>query len=494
MPKINQVDFSVRIGDGEFGQLIIEAVRVFQGNNLTPDTAQLLLDEPPTKTAVLEGKSEDVTDIGRHWAFVFTRPWISWFYSVYRALKLLLSLIRPSETCGPVVLFTAWSVREIDADWYAEIPNDAPLLFDHTTFTPDLVGFSRFGRAIGQTVITDGGADYVPGSAAVEVSGDGAGAEGEPIISGGAVTGIQWRKRGWYNGAPVINITGSATPAAVSVSMYPFAPGQYVLINDENANGLLYAYEIIRIVSIDYSTGVWTIERGQLGTEALDHVLRPDGGQIKLYLLIPGKFQKIMGPEPPPQNWKFLWDNMAVCVVQAQILSDGAPVTTQSQFPTFATVPARPGRRSMGGAAYINLRIDGDYEATNVSNKADAVQSFETLRHVHAKCDECTSDTVVHICWIDPQDAFSVWVVATVTIAAGATSSGLSEGAQMPSFEHIWPPNMLSQGAALVDGVLQPGQTFSPDPDNSRLWSQDGYFQAVVQEGTGRNLRVVVQT
>jgi hypothetical protein len=237
-------------------------------------------------------------------------------------------------------------------------------------------------------------------------------------------------------------------------------------------------------VSINYTTGVWTIERGLLGTEAVDHGTSLEGTNLRCYLLIPGKFSWIMGPEPPPQDKKFLWDNMCVAVVQAQIIGQ-APIT-MNLLPSFATQPPRPGVRSMGGAAYINLRAFGVVGVDSNTDKADAAQCWETIRYVYAKTDDDGEDPEVIVCWINGTD---VRLVGIVTANTGESTVGV----QMPLGSR-WPPNMLSACLGALDGLNNLVSTMTFDDSDKAQFSMDGYFRAVVRSGTGTNLRVVVQT
>lgn len=491
------LQFYVRIGDGEYGQLIIEAIRAvpFPPGRTLVAGGKLL--PPPTQNVLLGSSSQaadgDLAERGKN---VMAAPWVVWVDSVYRFLKNLGFSGGP--TIGPTIQVTAWSIREIDVEWYGEIPISAPLLHDQASFTPDQVGYSRFGRGLTLPIVDTGGSGYTQETTTIEIDGVGAGGELIPVITGGALTDIRIKKRGWYEFVPAIRVNGIGTLATAHISLQPWVEGQYFLINDETVREVdgefFYSYEICRITNID---GAFTIERGLLGTEALDHLMMPDGSAIKFYLLVPGKFSWILGPEPPPQGKKFLWDNMCVCRVEAQIALEGQPVAHVDLIPTATTVPARPGRRSMGGAAYINLRVDGDYVAGDNSNKADAAQSWETLRYVQLKADVVLTDTTVYVCWVEPL-GIDVYLVGSLIILAGETSSGDSFGAQMPGVPGdttiVWPPNMLkkcSGGLNIITGDLNPSMGFT----NVRAqFKQDGYFRFVVNEGTGTNLRAVVQT
>jgi hypothetical protein len=493
MSAAAQLSFSFRV-DEDFAAVCVEGIAVLT----SPDANSLsgLLARPPTQNVMLgSGDQSAAGALPERGKNVASQPWNKWFVSVKQAFDKLSAAL--SNANGGLIVITAWSVRETDTAWYGLFTIDDV----STTVTPTLTGSSRFGQSLQAIAVTAGGDyDSAPNVVITDPAYKGGGASATAIMNGRVVQSIQISKYGGgFPSAPTISFTGGGGSggATATATLYPFAPGQYFIVDDAVSTGGLWTYEICQIVSIDYGSGAWTITRGMFGTTPAGHTA------MLFYLLVPGRFQKVLLDEVAPQCWKFLWPNMVVAIVQAQVLG-GAP----TQLTTFAADDgqgARPGLRTMSGAAYISLGIDGSITDGQNTNLADAGQSWETIRTQIAKVGTppVTNPFVMLLCWIAPNGT-DVGLLGTITIAATDSDSYDPVGdpprnRQMPYLysanDPIWPPVRLTRCNSAIDaltGDLLATMTFG---DREVYFEPNGDIRGVVVTASGAaDLRVTLET
>lgn len=504
--KAGTLDFSFRV-DEDYAAVCVEGIAVLS----SPDNPLSgLLDRPPIPNTMLgsavnaaagELEAPAVPDgpgiqapqnpRGKN---VASQGWSKWFVAVKRAFDRLGQILFNAD--GGLVIITGWSIRETDTAWYGTLTIDDAA----TTVTPTLTGSSRFGQSLAEVTVTNpGDYDRMPEVNFVDVEHKGAGAVATAIMSGRLIDKIRFRKYGaGYMAAPDVTIDGGggAGGGAATVSLYPFAPGQRFLIDDPTVVDGRYAYEICEIVSIDYGTGEWTILRGVLGTTPAAHTAK------RFYLLVPGRFQKVLTAEAAPQCWKFLWPNMVVAIAEGQLL--GGPATQLTLFPAEDGQGARPGLRTMSGAAYISITIDGTLTEGQNTNRADAGQSWETLRAAYARVRIAPvgEDLVIIFCWVAPNGT-DVGLLATITIPDGSLesydfSTDPPRNRQMPykyvANDPIWPPVRLTRciDALDVDGALLNTMTFG---DREVYFEPNGNIYGVVLTAGGAvDCRVTLET
>ncbi len=495
--KAGTIDFSFRV-DEDYAAVCVEGIAVLS----SPDNPLSgLLDRPPIPNTVLgsavnaaPGELSTPDGDSPRGKGVASQSWTKWFVAVKRAFDRLGQILFNSD--GGLVLITAWSIRETDTDWWGEITIDDAA----TTVTPTLTRSSRFGQSLKEiTVTAPGDYDRPPDANFIDIEHKGAGIVAQPILDGRLLSKILPRKYGaGYLDPPDITFEGGGGTggATATATLYPWAPGQRFLIDDPTVVDSRYTYEICEIGSIDYATGEWTIIRGVLGTTPLAHTA------MRFYLLVPGRFQKVLTSEAAPQCWKFLWPNMIVAIAEAQLL--GGPPTQLTLFPAEDGQGARPGLRTMSGAAYISLGIDGPIDDGMNTNRADAGQSWETLRAAYAKAFTGPSggDFVLILVWIAPNGT-DVGLVATITIADGDVqsydpSTDPPRGRQLPyqyvADDPIWPPPRLTRcNAALdVDGTVLNTMTFG---DREVVFEPNGDLVGVVLTASGaESVRITLET
>lgn len=491
MPAAGTIDFSFRV-DEDYAAVCVEAVTILSSPN---NPLSGLLDRPPVGNVVLgsgdQAAAGDLKDRGKN---VAAQPWAKWFVKIKRAFDQLGSVLF-SPSSG-LVIFTGWSIRETDTAWYGALTIDDAA----TTVTPTLTSSSRFGQSLKSISVTGGGDyDSAPDVVVTDPEHKGAGVQALAIMNGRLVDHIAISSYGaGYLSAPTISFSGGGGSggATATCELYPFAPGQRFLIDDAVVVDGRFTYEICEIVSIDYGSGEWTIGRGELGTAPTAHTA------MLFYLLVPGRFQKVLTGEAAPQCWKFLWPNMCVAIAEGQLL--GGPVTRLSLFPADDGQGARPGLRTMSGAAYISLGIDGIVDDAQNTNIADAGQSWETIRTQIAKVSLPPSggDFVMLLCWIAPNGT-DVGLLGTITIPEGDFESydfsvDPPRNRQMPYLyaakDPIWPPVRLTRcvDALDTDGTLLDSMTFG---DREVYFEPNGDIVGVVLTASGvEGLRVTLET
>lgn len=486
------LDFSFRV-DEDYGVVNVEGICVLS----SPDNPLSgLLDRPPLGNVMLGSASQSadgaLPERGKN---VPAQPWGKWFVAIKRAMdKISAVLFSPT---GGLIVFTAWSIRETDVAWYGTLSIDDAA----TAVTPVLTGSSRFGQSLQAIAVTAGGDyDATPDVIITDPEHKGGGAHAIATMNGRLVDSISILSYGaGYLTAPTISFVGGGGSggATATATLYPFAPGQKFLVDDGVVVSGRWAYEICAIVSIDYGSGEWTITRGDLSTAPAAHTSK------RLYLLIPGRFQKVLLAEPPPQVWKFLWPNMIVAIAQAQL--PGSQVTQLTLFPADDGQGARPGLRTMSGAAYISIGIDGALEDGQNTNRADAGQSWETIRTQIAKAGTAPSGAalVMYLCWIAPNGT-DVGLLGTITIADGDLqsydpSTDKPRDRQMPylynALDPIWPPVRLTRCVDAIDaltGALLNTMTFGA---REVYFEPNGDIVGVVLTASGAaDVRVSLET
>lgn len=490
--KAGTLNFSFRV-DEDYAAVCVDSIAVVS----SPDNPlSSLLDRPPQQNVMLgsgdQAAAGDLKDRGKN---VASQPWSKWFVAIKRAFdKLSATLFNPA---GGLVVFTAWSIAEADVAWYGTFSIDDSA----TTVTPTLTSSSRFGQSLKTIDVTAGGDyDQVPDVIITDPDNKGGGAAATAIMNGRLVDHIAISDYGaGYLTAPTISFSGGggAGGATATATLYPWAPGQRFLVDDNVTVSSRFTYEICEIVSIDYDSGEWTITRGVLGTTPAAHTA------MRFYLLIPGRFQKVLLPtDVAPHRWKFLWPNMVVAIVEAQLL--GSIVTQLTLFPADDGQGARPGLRTMSGAAYVSLGIDGALTVGQNTNRVDAGQSWETIRAQFAKVLTAPSggSCVVLLCWIAPNGT-DIGLLGTITIADGAlqsydVSTDAPRNRQMPYLydanDPIWPPVLLTRCVGALDGfgALVETMTFG---DREVYFEPNGDILAVVKTANGASdLRITLET
>jgi hypothetical protein len=491
MPAPGTLDFSFRV-DEDYAAVCVEGIAILTSPN---NPLSGLLDRPPVGNVVLGSADQAAPgDLASRGKNVASQPFVKWFVAIKRAFdKLGTILFSPSSG---LVILTGWSVRETDVAWYGTLTIDDVA----TTVTPTLTGSSRFGQSVKSITVTAGGDyDSAPDVVVTDPEHKGAGVVATAIMNGRLVDHVAIAKYGaGYLTAPTISFSGGGGTggATATADLYPWAPGQRFLIDDGVVVDGRWAYEICEIVSIDYGSGEWTITRGVLKTTAAAHTA------MRFYLLVPGRFQKVLMTETAPQCWKFLWPNMCVAIAEGQLL--GGPVSTLNLFPADDGQGARPGLRTMSGAAYISIGIDGAVADGQNTNRADAGQSWETIRTQIAKVRIAPSGAafVMLLCWVAPNGT-DVGLLGKITIADGAlqsydASTDPPRNRQMPyvydTNDPIWPPVRLTRcvSALDVDGSLLNTMTFG---DREVYFEPNGDIAGVVLTASGaEDLRVTLET
>jgi hypothetical protein len=491
MPAPGTIDFSFRV-DEDYAAVCVEGIAV-----LASPTNQLggLLDRPPIPNQMLgSGGTPEPADLEERGSKVASQPYAKWFVKVKRAFDKIGAVLFNPE--GGLVVITAWSVRETDVAWYGLLTVDDA----QTTVTPTLTGASRFGQSVQEIAVTAGG-DYesVPDVVVTDPEHKGGGVQAIAVMDGRVVDSIQLKKHGaGFPSAPTVTFEGGggAGGATATASLYPWAPGQRFLIDDGVVVDGRWSYEICEITAIDPATGEWTIARGVLGTTPAAHA------DAKFYLLVAGRFNKVLTGEAAPQCWKFLWPNMCVAIAEGYLL--GSPITTLNLFPADDGQGARPGLRTMSGAAYISIGVEGSVSTGQNTNRADAGQSWETIRTQIAKVrlPPSGADLVLLLCWIAPNHT-DVGLLGTITIPDGELESydfaaDPPRNRQMPyryaAEDPIWPPVRLTRciDALDPDGNLLETMTFG---DREVYFEPNGDIVGVVVEGGGaEDLRVTLET
>lgn len=457
---------------------------------------------------------------------VQSRPWNTWYQSVYAALQAQQQL-----------QFLCPSVDETDSEWYATAAS-ADGKTDPLTLELTFVGQSRFGI---QVDVIAGGSGYTSATV-LTLSGSGGsgyGAALTPIILNGAIVGATVTKNGYGYLAPlslVATDTGGGSGSLLGAEVgRQFAVGDYVLWNDPKITAGICSYEIDQItaiVPIDATHATITLKRNAGGPADQAQYNSPFVGHTQttaIYRLI----NKLFVPPPNtgagPQIYKFPWDNMTVAAVSCTVLGSGSAPTVVNlgPFPYNAgtTVlnpevnPPTPGLRTMNGAAYTSLGILGSIGMGQTSLARVSVQAHESIRTVYAKVlaaptgptafnGDGNACIVIYVCYISPGGV--VGLIDTLVIDQNVfnsySSSNVPDGRQMPFHSlwptmapnYDWPPNRLPvcTSALTAGGLLQ--LPITPTAASTVLFAPDGAIDFIVaQVGTstpGSNLTVTVQT
>lgn len=505
-----------------YGVLTIETLTAPQQAETQP-----ILPPPirqPTQQQVPGGQQSPIPDTGN----IPSRPWLTWYESVYRALGNAPG--GPDSTIG----FLCPSVDETDSEWYGLGTTDATT--DPITVDVEFVNESRFGI---EAEALQGGTGYT-GATVLTLSGSGGtgfGWQGTPIIVMGSIVDIITTTSGYGYQPPlslVATDTGGGSGSVLVAELgRQFGIGDYILWNDSTITAGIRSYEIDQItdiITVDATHATLTLARRPQGAP-------PDQAQYgstfnahtncAFYRLINKLFMASANPTPGPQVCKFPWDNMTVTAVTATL--PGLAPLVLSLAPTVylpgttnldpRVNPPTPGLRTMNGAAYTNLGIQGTISVGQTSAARVSVQAHESIRTVYAKVLAApTGPTafnmdpnaciVIYVCFISP--AGVVGLIDTLVIDASDftsySSSNVPDGRQMPYHflwpfnapNADWPPNRLPvcTGALTSGGLLQLPITI--DPTQTVLFAPDGDIDFIVaQVGTstaGANLVVTVQS
>jgi hypothetical protein len=408
-----------------------------------------------------------------------------------------LTIPNPAPT--NIVSFNAVAVDETDIGWWGNCsvgtinPTITDIAFTNT---------SRFGSAIKK--INGGGGTGYSIAPQVTISGDGAGARAIAIMNGNTIDHFEMIAGGFGYTVATISVTGGGGAGGSGAAILaPLGVGDYFVWNDE------YNYEICQIIGIDQSTGHYIISRGLFGSTIVAH-------NCDLFRLVSTSMSRPIGSAIGAQKWKFLWDNMCVCAVSGRV-GASAPLTILLT-PTGADGinKARPGLRTMGGAAYTNLGVLGTLTLGQTAISRVSIQAWETIRCVYAKVSSAPigADLIINVVYI-AADGVSCGLVDQVTIPAGSFCSynvlTPPDGQQMPYHTNWntlsphqldWPPNKLTKLTSALDsnGNLQLPITQDPTnyvifaPDGSTRGSLDFIISQIGSSVAGSNLVVTVQT
>lgn len=512
MSTTPQLVFQIR--PEAYATLTLEA---FQSLTPQASNAGILLTDPPIPQPVLDadqlGNPSDVAELlSTTRSARFSRPWLQWFW----LLKRFLSQSSVSNDLS----ILAPSVDETDDQWFGTGTIGAST--DPVTFNATLTGLTRFG------VQVNGGTGYTNGDALTVASSNGQGrpAKGTAVVVAGVIVGFTLTVQGYNLRAPLVVTGGTGTNATATLGRQ-WAVGDFILWNDPTIVSGAFSYEIDQITgitAIDDTHFTCTLARhadgaatgfAQYGSKLNAHA------SANFYRLINKEFFSTLDVAAGPQLLRFLWDNM--CVAALQISGAGASLLQNLAPPINATryTPPSPGLRTMSGAAYISLRVDGQLVPGANTNKADAGQAWETVRAAYAKVDTApvgassytgpngTTDAnaalIVYLCWVTL--AGVARLIDILVIDSGQFTSFAStnapDGRQMPylGFSNKavqWPPNMLPLCTSAFDANGNLTATMGFTWTDLAPFSPDGYIQAVVVQtgltASGANLRVVLQT
>lgn len=521
-------DIPLQVRAEGYGALTIETLL---SNAISSGAGTTLLPPPLTQP------SQDFQNVDFN-----SHPWNVWFQQVYNAL------LQPIGS-SPVLQFLCPSVDETDSEWYGV--GTVPVT-DPCTFTATLTGQSRFGMEI--TVEAGGTAYATPPTVNISGSGgSGFGATAVAVLGSGAQAGtvvaINVTANGYGYMAPLsVELTGGGGTGALAVAQLgrQFGPGDFIIWNDPKIVAGAYSYEIDQItdmVKVDATHVKITLQRAANGAAAgiaqYGSILRTHTG-AQFYRLINKIFQAPANSAAGPQLCKFLWDNMTVAAVTAQIPGE-SPVTLNlaplpyvagSSPPTLdpRQNPPAPGLRTMNGAAYTNLGALGSLGVGQTADTRVPVQAHESLRTAYGRVlvapvgavafhGDANACIVVYVCYIAPPDSMgnrAVGLIDTVVIDQNALTSyvdtnssspapNVPDGRQMPYHQYFpvtapnsdWPPNRLP----LCTGAFSGGALILPivvDPTQTVLFAPDGEIDFIIgQVGAsvhGTSLSVVVQT
>ena len=527
-----------------YGALLIDNI---QGSGASgagsPSTLEGLQD-PPIKQPALEAgmlpvsaKPEDLLAALK--GIVHARAWNVWFQELQR---LVLAQGAGVEA-GSEYQFTAPSVDETDAQWWAEFGADVDDSTDPLTVACTFKGESRYGM---QFSVVAGGTGYIPADPpTVMVSGtagSGTGAVVQVVIddASGQIVDVQATSSGQgYVGPLSVSLTGgSGSGALVNGSIgRQWLVGDYVLVNDPNvpSGSQQRSYEIMKITAID--GGDVTFQRrasaAPAGQSQYGSLTREHAKGIQLYRLINKVFTAKPQSGAGPQSFVFPWPNMTIPAVRA-LLPGKDPITlnftprvyvpnTDPPLLDPRTNPPAPGLRTMNGAAYISM---GQLGTLSVGQTAIArivgVQAPESIRCLYMRtrtapigassfAGDDGACIVAYVVYIGPSGQCGL--IDTLIIDQGNFDSysdgNVPDGRVMPyhSFFPLsgktcdWPPNRLPliNGALNSSGnLVKPLTQSDVDPSDTVLFSPDGQIDFIIgQVGLttpGSDLILAVQT
>lgn len=520
-----------------YATLTIEAIEAAAAPAATVGT---ILD-PPLRQAVLQSAGVPTpSDVGTLAGLVasasFSRPWASWLWN----LKRFVSTSSATGSGGLTIL--APSVDETDIGWYGTgSVNDSS---DPVTFTATLVGLQRFGPIL---TITSGGGGY-GGTVDVVISssnGQGRPTKGTAILDlSGIVTGWTQTSQGYNLASPlVVTFTGGGGSGATATATLgrQFAVGDFIVWNDATINGggatASYSYEIdqiTEIVPVNETTFTCTLARAangaasggaQYGSMVLAH--GTSMAPVAFYRLINKEFFAQLDITQGPQVLKFPWDNMTVAAVTISGGNGSSITINLAPAPYLAdgmvnnrAFPPAPGLRTMNGAAYTNLGINGTIIMSATAAARVCAQAWESLRTIYAKVltapvgatpfnGDADAAIVIYVCYIAPLNA-AVGLIDTLVIDTGEYTSyspdNVPDGRQMPYhalWQAVapnldWPPNVLPELVGALTGTGQLKLGFTISTTGTVVFAPDGAIDFIVAQAgsttAGANLTVAVQT
>lgn len=510
-----------------YGQItldeLVTALVSNQGNLLQPPFPQPVLDlsQGSMNTSSLQAFAQQAQ------VSKISKPWLQWFWAVYR-------FITSGSANSQLVEVLAPSVDETDDDWWAKVSANVSGSTDPVTVTVELDGVTRFGI---QLTITNPGSGY-SGTVNVTVSssnGQGQPAKGTATLSGGGITGWTQTTQGYNLAPPLVVAFGSGAATATAQLGRQFAVGDFIIWNDPTIVSSAYSYEIDQITSItpvDDTHFTCTLARASAsaasGGAQYGSLKAAHASGAAFFRLINQSWLLNIDTQAGPQLIRLLWPNMCVAAVavgqsgqsSGQITVNLAPLPylpgTTTKNPRLN--PPSPGMRTMNGAAYVSLGATGTLAQSQTSAVRVPVQAWESLRTIYGMVrtapagpttfnGDANACIVVYVCYIN---GTNVGLIDTLIFDAGSTTSYSAsnppDGRQMPYHAYWsgiapnadWPPNLLPKltGALNGSGNLQLGFTISTT--QSVQFAPDGVIDFIIaQVGTstaGANLTLAVQT
>jgi hypothetical protein len=402
----------------------------------------------------------------------------------------------PNPLPSNVVTFNAVAVDETDIAWWG---NASVGTANPVTAAIAFTNSSRFGQAIKN--ITGGGGTGFVIPPQVVITGDGGGARAIPVMNGNSIDHYQMICGGFgYTFATITIIGGGGAGASGTAVLAPLGVGDYFVWNDE------YNYEICQITGIDTSTGHFIISRGLFGSTISAHT-------CDLFRLASTTFSRSIGLSSGAQKWKFLWDSMCVCAVTGKVGATAASTILLTPTSSDGINKARPGLRTMSGAAYTGLGAQGILVAGQTSQARVSVQAWETIRTVYAKVLSASVgvDIIIDVVYIAADNSCGLIDEIVIPATEFCSYSALHppDGQQMPYHTNWhtlaphqldWPPNKLPALTTPLDSFGKLKLPVTQDPTLSVIFAPDGAPQGsidfiITQVGSlAANLIVTVQT
>lgn len=448
--------------------------------------------------------------------------WWRWFQQTYN----VLNQTQPQTGLS----FTAPSVDESDIDWFGNSTIDATT--DPVTANVVLTGSSRFGLEV---LITDPGTGIgsPPTFIVSSSNGDGQPATGTTTVSGGSLTSATVTVQGYGLSAPLVVTFSAGNAKATAALGRQWAIGDFIIWNDPTIVAAAFSYEIDQIVDIvatDATHAMFKLQRAASNAPAGGAQygsLKNAHAGINFWRLINKVFVPDNITSAGPQPLRFLWDQMCVAAVTAWIGGQQNTTVNLAPLPYIPggttpdprNTPPCPGLRTMNGAAYTNLGLQGNVAVNATAIARVPIQAWESIRTVYGFVrtapvgattfnGNVNAAIVIYVVYIDL--AGNVGLVDTLVINTAQTNSYVTanepDGRQMPyhpfwpttSPGFDWPPNLLPTVTSGLDanGNLVVPLTFSSA--SAVLLKPDGFLDfAVAQVGittAGANLIVTVQT